>query len=45
MNSWCKKTFKKNGLIELIKESKVTEKQVDNEVSYYKVLFDVIGRK
>ncbi|KAF1572156.1 UNVERIFIED_CONTAM: Oligoribonuclease, mitochondrial, partial [Eudyptes robustus] len=30
MNPWCKRTFKKNGLLELIKESQYSEETVDN---------------
>jgi len=32
MNNWCKKTFKKNGLLEKIKASQITEKQVESEL-------------
>lgn len=31
MSNWCKRTFKKNGLLEKIKKSEVTEKQVEEE--------------
>ncbi|KAI6183477.1 Oligoribonuclease family protein [Aphelenchoides bicaudatus] len=32
MSKWCKRTFKKNGLLEKIKESKITEEQVETEL-------------
>ncbi|KAI6172583.1 Exonuclease domain-containing protein [Aphelenchoides besseyi] len=32
MSNWCKKTFKKNGLTQKIRESKVTEEQVEKEL-------------
>lgn len=34
MSKWCKKTFKKNGLLERIKKSQVTETQVETEVIF-----------
>ncbi|CAD5211256.1 unnamed protein product [Bursaphelenchus okinawaensis] len=35
MNDWCKKTFKKNGLLELINESKETEESIDNQLKEF----------
>lgn len=32
MSAWCKKTFKKNGLLEKIKNSQITEEQIEKEV-------------
>jgi oligoribonuclease len=43
MSDWCKKTFKKNGLLEKINQSQMTEEKVEKEVvCFIKILFCLI---